>query len=71
MFGGGNEEKGRMNDVYIIDHSTMVVCVCVCVLVHGHVHVCVCVCTCLLVCFVMDRLSSMYVLRLPSVYVDV
>ena len=28
---GGNEEKGRMNDVYIIDLSTMVVCVCMCV----------------------------------------
>ena len=31
MFEGGNEEKGRMNDVYIIDLSTMVKCVCVCV----------------------------------------
>ena len=45
MFGGWNGEKGSMNDVYIIDLSTMVkcVCVCVCVLVHGHVHVIVCV----------------------------
>ena len=43
MFGGRNGEKGQMNDVYIIDLSTMVKCVCVCVLVHGHVHVCVCV----------------------------
>ena len=49
MFGGGNEEKGRMNDVYIIDFSTMVkcvyicvcVCVCVCYIVHGDIHVCV------------------------------
>ena len=32
-----------MNDVYIIDLSTTVVCVDVWVLVHGHVHVCVCV----------------------------
>ena len=43
MFGGGNGEKGEMNDGYIIDLSTMVKCVCVCVLVQGHVHVCVCV----------------------------
>ena len=43
MFGGLNGEKGPMNDVYIIDLSTMVKCVCVWVLVHGHVHVCVCV----------------------------
>ena len=43
MFGGVDGEKGQMNDVYIIDLSTMVKCVCVCVLVHGHVHVCVCV----------------------------
>ena len=32
LFGGYNGEQGRMNDVYIIDLSTMVlVCVCVCV----------------------------------------
>ena len=44
MFGGGNGEKGRMNDVYIIDLSTIVKCECV--LVHGHVHVCVCTVCC-------------------------
>ena len=42
---GGNGEKGRMNDVYIIDLSTMVKCV-HCVLVHGHVRVCVSVPVC-------------------------
>ena len=40
---GGNGEKGEMNDVYIIDFSTMVYSVYVCVLMHRHVHVCVCV----------------------------
>ena len=40
MFGGGNEEKGRMNDVYILDFSTMVKCVCVCVSAWA----CLCVC---------------------------
>ena len=28
MFEGVNGEKGQMNDVYIIDLSTMVMCVC-------------------------------------------
>ena len=29
LFGGGNREQGKMNDVFIIDLSTMVlVCVC-------------------------------------------
>ena len=41
LFGGFNGEQGRMNDVFIINLSTMVlvcVCVCVCVVclyVHG------------------------------------
>ena len=40
LFGGKNLEQERMNDVFIIDLSTMVlVCVCVCVL-------CVCVGVC-------------------------
>ena len=69
MFGGWNGEKGQMNDVYIIDLSTMVKCVCVCV--SAWACSCLCVCTCLLVCVVMDRLFSMYILRLLSVYVDV
>ena len=44
MFGGWNGEKGRMNDVYIIDLSTMVKCVCVCVSAWA------CLCVCELVC---------------------
>ena len=32
LFGGYNKDQGQMNDVFIIDLSTMVfVCVCVCV----------------------------------------
>ena len=46
MFGGGNREKGPMNDVYIIDFSTMVKCVCVCVSAWA----CSCVCVYIPVC---------------------
>ena len=45
LFGGNNGEQGLMNDVFIIDLSTMVlVCVCVCLCV------CVCVSVCARVC---------------------
>ena len=47
---GWNGEKGPMNDVYVIDLSTMVKCVCVCV--SSWACSCLCVCTCLLVCVV-------------------
>ena len=41
LFGGYNGEQGRMNDIFIIDLSTMVfVCLCVCVCV-----CCVFICT--------------------------
>ena len=49
LFGGKIRVQGRMNDVFIIDLSTMVlVCVCVCVYVCACL--CVCVCVCLYVC---------------------
>ena len=31
LFGGYNKDQGFMNDVFIIDLSTMVLCVCLCV----------------------------------------
>ena len=43
MFGGRNGEKGEMNDVYIIDLSTMVKCVCVCVSAWACSRLCVCI----------------------------
>ena len=45
LFGGYNKDQGQMNDVFIIDLSTMVfVCVCVCV--------CTCVCLSVYMCVV-------------------
>ena len=46
MFGGRNGEKGQMDDVYIIDLSTMVKCVCVCISAWA----CSCLCVCVPVC---------------------
>ena len=46
FFGGNNGEQGLMNNVFIIDLSTMVlVCLCVCIFVC----LCVCMCVCVLV----------------------
>ena len=43
LFGGFNGQQRRMNDVYIIDLSTMVfiVCVCLCVIVCVCVYICI------------------------------
>ena len=43
MFGGVNGGKGQVNDVYIIDLSTMVKCVCVCVSAWACSRLCVCI----------------------------
>ena len=61
MFGEWNGEKGQMNDVYIIDLSTMVKCVCVCVSAWACSCLCVCVCMYLFVSVCCNGQTFLYV----------